>query len=137
MASVDFKKLKTVGDVKAMLRHSDTEERLRHNHSNEDIDKSRTNENINFAKLTYEQSCKRYDNRIKFLDSQPGANLRKDRVSAFGLTVPVCEGMDRTESIHFLNDVCKLFQSEFGNKNIIAAYGQGVRTKSWTLAHRD
>lgn len=123
MASINFMKIKDASSVKAMIRHSDTEERLKHNHSNEDIDKTRTNENINYTKLTYKQSCERYDMRIKFLDSQPGANKRADRVSCFGLTVPACEGMDIKESTYFFNDVCKLFQSEFGSRNIIAAYG--------------
>ena len=123
MASIDFKKLKTPGEVKAMIRHCDTEERLKHNHSNLDIDKTMTNENVNYTKLTYEQSCKRYDKRIEYLDSQPGANLRKDRVTAFGLTVPACENMTKAESEDFFLDVCRLFQKEFGYKNIISAIG--------------
>ncbi|MDO4326147.1 MAG: plasmid recombination protein [bacterium] len=121
MASIDFKKLKTAGDVKAMLRHSDMEERLKHEHSNEDINKELTENNVNYTKLTYKQSCERYDKRIKFLDEQPGANLRKDRVTAFGLNVPACEGMTQEESKRFFNDVCKEFQQEFGAKNIISA----------------
>lgn len=121
MASINFMKIKDAGSVKAMLRHCDSEERLKHEHSNKDIDKTRTNENINYTRLTYKQSCERYDNRIKFLDGQPGANKRADRVSCFGLTVPSCEGMTQDETKRFFNDVCRKFQNEFGGKNIVSA----------------
>ena len=95
MASVNFMKIKDASSVKA--------------------------KNINYTKLTYKQSCERYDKRIEYLDAQPGANKRTDRVSCFGLTVPACEGMDIKESTYFFNDVCKLFQSEFGSRNIVSA----------------
>lgn len=121
MASINFKKLKTAGDVKAMLRHCELEERLKHEHSNKDINKELTENNVNYTKLTYAQSCERYDKMIKFLDSQPGANLRKDRVSCFGLTVPACKDMSETEAKDFFLDVCRVFQNEFGAKNIVSA----------------
>lgn len=121
MASINFKKLKTAGDVKAMLRHCESEERLKHEHSNKDINKELTENNVNYTKLTYAQSCERYDKMIKFLDSQPGANLRKDRVSCFGLTVPACKDMSETEAKDFFLDVCRVFQNEFGAKNIVSA----------------
>lgn len=121
MASINFKKLKTAGDVKAMLRHCEPEERLKHKHSNIDINNELTENNVNYTKLTYANSCERYDKRIKFLDSQPGANLRKDRVSCFGLTISACEGMDETEAKDFFLDVCQVFQNEFGGRNIVSA----------------
>lgn len=121
MASINFMKIKDASTVKAMLRHCDSEERLKHEHSNQDIDKTRTNENINYARLTYKQSCERYDKRIKFLDEQPGANKRSDRVSCFGLTIPSCENMTQDEAKRFFTDVCREFQSEFGGRNIVAA----------------
>ncbi len=46
MASVNFEKLKTPQQVKAMLRHCDGEERMEANHSNIDIDKSKTSGNM-------------------------------------------------------------------------------------------
>lgn len=121
MASINFMKIKNASSVKAMLRHCDSDERLKHEHSNKDIDKERTNENVNYTHLTYEQSCNRYDNRLKQLDSQPKANLRKDRVTCFGLTVPACEGMTHDEAKSFFRDVCKEFQNQFNGKNIVAA----------------
>ena len=101
MASINFKKLKSASSVKAMLRHCDSVERLKHEHSNQDINKDLTKENVNYTKLTYEQSCQRYDNRLKYLDNLPGANKRTDRVSCFGLTVPTCEGMTQDEAKRF------------------------------------
>lgn len=121
MASIDFKKIKSAGALKAMIRHCDHEERLKHEHSNEDINKEKTHENINYTKMTYEQSCNRFDKRIEVLDSSTNTNKRKDRVVAFGLTVPSCDGMTRKESTDFFMDCCKIFQSEFSAKNIISA----------------
>lgn len=121
MASINFKKLKSASSVKAMLRHCDSVERLKHEHSNQDINKDLTKENVNYTKLTYEQSCQRYDNRLKYLDNLPGANKRTDRVSCFGLTVPACEGMTQDEAKRFFNDVCREFQTQFSGKNIVAA----------------
>lgn len=122
MASVNFKKLKG-SDVKSMLRHCDSAERLKRNHRNHDIDKTRTRNNINYAGLSYNQSCRRYDNRIRYLDSLQGANKRKDRVTCFGLTVPACRGMGQKESSEFFRDVCKVMVREYGKENVISMIG--------------
>ena len=58
MASVNFMKCKSAGEVKAMLRHCDKEERLKHNHSNKEIDKTKTMDNINYSRLGYSEVCK-------------------------------------------------------------------------------
>lgn len=134
MASIDFKKIKSAGELKAMLRHCDNDERLKHEHSNEDIDKEKTHENINYTKLTYGQSCARFDKRIEILDSSTNKNKRKDRVVAFGLTVPSCEGMTREESASFFMDCCKLFQSEFNARNIISAIAHYDEIHSYIVA---
>ena len=122
MASVNFKKLKG-NDVKAMLRHCDSAERLKHNHKNQDIDKSRTKNNINYSGFSYKQSCRMYDNRIRYLDSLSGANKRKDRVTCFGLTVPACRGMGQKESSEFFRDVCRVMVREYGKENVISMIG--------------
>lgn len=122
MASVNFKKLKG-NDVKAMLRHCDSAERLKHNHKNQDIDKSRTKNNINYSEFSYKQSCRMYDNRIRYLDSLSGANKRKDRVTCFGLTVPACRGMGQKESSEFFRDVCRVMVREYGKENVISMIG--------------
>lgn len=73
MASVNFEKLKTPQQVKAMLRHCDGEERMEANHSNIDIDKSKTSGNMQ-GDLDYTAACQKYSERIAFLDAKPGAN---------------------------------------------------------------
>ena len=129
MASVNFKKIKGAGEAKAMMRHTDIEERKLHNHSNEHIDISKNDENVNFIKLSYEQCCKRYDDRIAYLDSLDGQNKRKDRVTLFGLTATVPEGLDRKAGNAFLLDVCRLMENRFGSENIIMA------TAHWDEVH--
>lgn len=122
MASVNFMKCKSAGEVKAMLRHCDKEERLKHEHSNKEIDKTKTVENISYSRLGYTDICKKYDARIKFLDETTNTNKRSDRVSCFGLTIPACEGMSREESARFFFDAIKLMSSRFGKSNMISAY---------------
>ena len=62
MASVNFEKLKTPQQVKAMLRHCDGEERMEANHSNIDIDKSKTSGNMQ-GDLDYTAACQKYSER--------------------------------------------------------------------------
>ena len=121
MASVNFKKLKSANDVKAMLRHCDKEERLKHEHSNKEINKDLTYKNITFVKADYRATCKRFDNRIKTLDETTNTNKRKDRVQAFGLTIPACKDMSDNESKHFFQDVIKHIIQKFGKDNIVWA----------------
>ncbi|MGI5947200.1 MAG: plasmid recombination protein [Lachnospiraceae bacterium] len=120
MASVNFQKIKSTSTVKAILRHCDKEERLRHEHSNKDIDIAETHKNVSYIKLSYEQKCKRYDNRIKYLDSLPCANKRADRVVAFALNVSACENMSYDEAKEFFKDVSKIYLQKFGVENIIS-----------------
>ena len=69
MASVSFEKLKTPQEVKAMLRHCDKEERKKtKTHSNTDINLEATASNRQYPR-DYKTTCKRYDDRIAYLDS--------------------------------------------------------------------
>lgn len=120
MASVNFEKLKTPQEVKAMLRHCDKDERLEHNHTNKQIDKSKIHKNAQI--IGYADACQAYDARIKYLDSLPGANIRKDRVTCFGLNIPFPEGLKETDDVKWTNKVLKLVEQQYGAKNIIAAY---------------
>lgn len=89
MASCDWKKLKMPQQVKAMLRHCTTDERLKNEHSNLEIDKTRTHLNIAFGAMKdYKTAAAFYDERLGKLDAMPGANKRKDRVTAIGLSIP-------------------------------------------------
>lgn len=121
MASVNFEKLKAAQQVKAMFRHCDGEKRLETNHSNIDINKSATPDNLQ-GNLDYDAACKRYDDRIAFLDSQPGANRRKDRVTCFGLNVPAPKDLKPEDEKAFFMEVLEIIKNQYGENNIIKYY---------------
>lgn len=123
MASIHYGKIKTAGQVKAWLRHCETEQRKLREHRNEDIDKTRTCENVNFMGWSYEESCKRYDERIKTLDSTTNTNKRRDRVTCFGLIVSMTEGLTREEEKKLMEVSIQLFEEKYGKENVIGAYG--------------
>lgn len=120
MASVDFKKLKTPGDVAAMMRHNDAIERTKHKHANKDIDITRSNLNTQWLPLDYKQTLERYESRIKQLDETTNTNKRKDRVTCFSLCIPVPSEIGDSEK--FSNDIKKLIEAEYGTDNIINGY---------------
>lgn len=121
MASVNFEKLKAAQQVKAMFRHCDGEKRLNTNHSNVDINKSATPDNMQ-GNLDYNAACKRYDDRIAYLDSQPGANRRKDRVTCFGLNVPAPKDLKPEDERAFFMEVLEIIKNQYGEDNIIQYY---------------
>ena len=122
MASVDFKKLHGTGEVAAMLRHNDTIERLKHEHSNIDIDKTRTQNNIDYGGRDYTTTLERYKQRIAELDAMPGANRRKDRVTAFSLVIPAPLGLDMEQTKNWCLDVVKLLVERYGDDNMISSH---------------
>lgn len=121
MASVNFEKFKAAQQVKAMFRHCDEEKRLETNHSNIDINKSVTPNNMQ-GNLDYNAACKRYDDRIAYLDSQPGANRRKDRVTCFGLNVPAPKDLKPEDERAFFMLVLEIIENQYGDDNIIQYY---------------
>lgn len=123
MASIHYGKIKTAGQVKAWLRHCETEQRKLREHRNEDIDKNRTGENVNFMGWSYEESCTRYDARIKELDSSTNTNKRKDRVACFGLIISMPEGLSREEERRLMEISIQLFEKKYGKENVVGAYG--------------
>lgn len=122
MASVNFEKLKSAQDVKAMLRHCDKEERMQANHSNSDINKSVTLKNEQFDELSYKDSCRLYDERIAYLDSLEGANKRSDRVTCFGLEVPAPADMNEDDEHGWFEKVYGIISEQYGEDNIIGLY---------------
>lgn len=143
MASVNFEKLKTPQQVKAMLRHCDGEEWMEANHSNIDIDKSKTSGNMQ-GDLDYAAPCQKYSERIAFLDAKPGANKRKDRVICFGLNVPAPKDLKPEDEKAFFLAAIKIIINQYGENNIIQYYmhqdekhayihaGTGERCMSWS-----
>ena len=106
MASCDWKKLKTPQQVKAMLRHCATDERLKNEHSNREIDKTRTHLNTAFGAMKdYKTAAAFYDERLAKLDAMPGANNRKDRVTAIGLSIPFPVSEKEAKEIPHLSTV--------------------------------
>ena len=123
MASVNYLKIKCSADAKAMLRHCENEERLQHEHSNKDIDKSKTH--LNRQLMSYEDSCSFYDNRIKELDNNGNKNKRKDRVTMFGLDIPVPEHLDKHEYSEWFDKVNSIVVEMYGGyaaANIVGLY---------------
>lgn len=122
MASVDFMKLKTASSVKAMLRHCDREERQDgKEHANKEINPSATARNLQLNR-SYAETCKMYDDRLKELDSVPGANRRKDRVTCFGLSVPVPDGLSEADEEAFFSMVGKIIKEQYGKENLLQSY---------------
>lgn len=121
MASVNFEKYKAAQHVKAMFRHCDLEKRLNTNHSNLDINKSATPDNMQ-GDLDYYAACQRYDERITYLDSKPGANKRKDRVTCFGLNTPAPKGLKPENEKAFFTEVLEIIKNQYGEDNIIQYY---------------
>lgn len=121
MASVNFEKLKSATEVKRMFKHCDKAERIKDNHANEQIDKAKTSQNSQF-RYSYSDTCKRYDDRIAYLDSLEGANKRKDRVTCFGLCVPTPVGLSQSDEQAWFSKVNKLIKAQYGAENVMNCY---------------
>lgn len=122
MASVNFEKLKTPQQVKAMLRHCDRAMRLMTNHSNDHIDKDVTKTNIQYEDRDYKTTCDIYDNRMKMLDSIEGQNKRKDRVTCFGLVIPYPEDLPVSREDEWFRKVNSIIKDFAGNENVLNFY---------------
>lgn len=121
MASCDWQKIKTATEAKAILRHSAEDKRRTDKHSNKDINPARSAMNISIGAMTsYQEACEAYDERIADLDSQPGANRRKDRVTLIGLVIPAPAGLDDGQAIEWLSDAYDIACEEMGgDRNVI------------------
>lgn len=122
MASVDFKKLKTSQQVKAIIKHCDREKRKETNHSNEDINKNLIDRNIQYKNSSYESTTKKYDERIAYLDSLEGQNKRKDRVTCFGLEIPCPADLSADQEANWLKEVNKIICGKFKPENVLNMY---------------
>lgn len=135
MASVNFQKCKGGASTKAIIRHCDKEKRKITSHSNESIDISKTDKNITFPLrfkrpdgtsyekvLGYEETCARYDKKIKALDENGNTNKRKDRVTCFALCVPAPEGLKEEDYEKFFSHVNDILKNKYGYKNLVNAY---------------
>lgn len=132
MASVNWEKFKKSGEAKAKLRHSAADERAKTNHTNKDIDTSKTYLNLSFGALSkYDEVCEAYDERLAWLDEQPGANRRKDRVTLVGLYIPAPAGMDDMTARGWFVDVYEIVCDELGDDNVLGGSAQFDETHEY------
>lgn len=127
MASVNYMKAKTSQDVKRVIRHCDKEMRKADGHGNKNINLSVTDTNLQFGG-SYKDVCDKYDERIKYLDSLPNANKRKDRVTCFFLEIPLPEAMmddakfTRKDRMRWCNRVNDIVREKYGSENVLCGY---------------
>ena len=122
MASVNFEKLKTPQEVKAMFRHCDKEQRKTTvNHSNKQIDKTLTDKNMQYRGRGYRETCKLYDEKMAYLDSLEGQNKRKDRVTCFGLEIPFPKDLDESKGAEWVKKVNRILQERYED-NLLNVY---------------
>lgn len=124
MASMDWQKLKTSSQVKAVIRHNDKSKRIEGNHSNKDIDTRQTH--LNDQSVSFEEACKIYNERIYELDQRPGANIRKDRVTACMLCTSIPENLPEVKENEWIRKMTKIVTEIVGRDNLVG---------TWT--HRD
>lgn len=123
MAGVNFEKIKSAQHGKALIKHCDKEKRLqRQNHSNQQINKALSGSNMQYNNSTYESTCKRWDDRIAFLDTLEGQNKRKDRVILFGLEIPCPKDLPADKEVGWMNQVNQILLSRFGKENVMNLY---------------
>lgn len=122
MASVNFEKLKTPQQVKAMLRHCDIKMRKQTNHSNDHINKGATDNNRQYDDRDYKTTCDIYDNRMKMLDSMEKQNKRKDRVTCFGLVIPFPEDLPTSREEEWFKRVNSIVRKFAGKENVLNFY---------------
>lgn len=121
MASVNFEKIKTVQQLKAYIRHCDREERKKLEHTNKNIDKDKTNKNTQ-TKWSYEEICKKIDEKMIYFDSLEGQNKRKDRTIGFGMSIPIPDGIPDDRLNECCSKIIHIIRREQGKNNFIGAY---------------
>ena len=123
MASVNFEKYKSAQAVKAVVKHCDKEQRqLTENHSNQDINKNMSCKNLQYSNTNYKSTCKRFDDRIAFLDTLENQNKRKDRVLCFGLEIPCPADLPADKEVDWMKQVNQILLHRFGRDNVMNLY---------------
>ena len=122
MASVDWIKLNSSQDVKSKLRHGDKDCRLIDEHENEHINKALTPYNVQTC--DYATACKRFDDRIEYLDSLPKQNHRPGRILALGLEIPIPDEIPNEKVREFTVKANEIIKKTTGmrTENVIASY---------------
>ena len=120
MASVNFKKVKSKAETKALFRHDDEKERCQTEmHSNPHINKKLTHTNTSINNLSYAELCNKMENRIEYLDNTTNKNKRKDRVVCLRLEVPVPADLQADKHDEWFNRVNDIFVHVYGSDNVL------------------
>lgn len=124
MASIDWKKVPSLSEAKAIIRHNDYEERTKEGrqHSNTEIDKSKSSQNTSINGLSYKEACNRLEDRIQYLDEHGNTNKRKDRVTYIALNIPAPLGLSEENEEAWFRDVTEIVGKRYGLDNIIEGY---------------
>ena len=114
MASVNWQKVKSVQEVKAIIRHDCTDSREAHSHTNEDIDVSMTVSNTDFLG-GYDTCVAAYDKRMSELPPP----VRKDAVVGLGFSIPLPHGLPSGAEDEWAEKVFGLMATSYGKDNIV------------------
>ncbi|MCR5728990.1 MAG: plasmid recombination protein [Ruminococcus sp.] len=120
MASVNWKKLKTSTEVKAIMRHNEQAKRQETGeHSNLDIDRSRTHLNFSVVGRSYADRCKMYDDAMIDAANYSKRKLRADAVTCLSLCTTMPDGLDDAQAHNWFSRVHELMCEQFGVSNVI------------------
>lgn len=116
MASVDWKKYKTAGDVKARLRHDcqDTRENTKQ-HQNPHINKAMTNQNTGVW-TEYKDARERFEKRLA--EVTDGKTVRKDAVRGVGFNIPAPEGLTPDKEDAWFARALDIMGERYGLENV-------------------
>ena len=122
MASVDFMKFKSASEFKRVARHCDKFERIVDGHRNQEINKDLTDNNTQLPDRPYHKVCMMYETKIKYLDTLPNANMRKDRVTCFGLEIPCPADLKESMQPAWFQDVFEIICGQYDIDNVLQYY---------------
>lgn len=116
MASVNWVKMKTTQQVKAVLRHDckDTREAAQ-THTNEDLDKTLTGQNYGFND-SYAEARDTFEKRLEAVTA--GKTVRKDAVVGVGFSIPAPEGLPEAKEKEWFGRVYEILGETYGKENI-------------------
>lgn len=123
------------------FQHCDKEERLKREHKNKDINKEKTHLNMSAYDLNYEQTCAKYDERLKpiieatikkQLEKANGKKtLRKDAVVLMDPIVYIPNELNEAQQRQFAQGIFDLFKGEYGD-NYINGYAHFDEQHTYT-----
>ena len=110
-------------EVKAHFRHNDISPEMRviAKKKNKHIDLDKCKYNFSILGLSYEERCKKYDERIAYLDYHGNTNKRKDRVTAQCIEIPVPADLPRDRYREWFLRIAEMLRAKYGEENFIDA----------------